>query len=87
MSGSRKKKKTVNRDCILKPIEELSKKYNVFVIYLRKTNTHHLKDKDALVKEIASMKNVDVLRYVSTTREDYDKSKDLEKLLKEEIVK
>ncbi len=36
MSGSRKKNKTVNRDCILKPIENPRKNYHVLVIYLKK---------------------------------------------------
>ncbi len=88
MSGSPKRKKTVNRDCILKPIEELSKSYNVFVIYLKKTNTHHLDDKDALIEELTSIKNVVVVRpFILSTPEDYDKSKDLEKLLRKQIVK
>jgi energy-coupling factor transporter ATP-binding protein EcfA2 len=80
MSGSRKKKKKVNADCILKPIEELRKKHHVFVVYLRKTNTHHLKEKDALMKDIA-------IATIPTTEEDYDKSKDLEKVLRDKILK
>ena len=75
-----RKKKKVNEDCILKPIEELKKSYHVFVIYLRKTNTHHLKEKDALMEHIA------IRPPIPTTKEDYDKSKDLEKVLREKIL-
>ncbi len=79
MSGSRRKKKKVNEDCILKPIEELKKRFNVFVIYLRKTNTHHRKEKDALMEPIA------MHPYIPTTKKDYDKSKELEKFLIEHV--
>ncbi len=88
ISGSREKKKKVNSACILKPIEELTKSYRVFVIYLRKKNTHYRKEKDALVEEIALIKDVVVIRPpILTTKEDYDKSDELEKVLKEKILK
>jgi ABC-type cobalamin/Fe3+-siderophores transport system ATPase subunit len=88
MSGSRKEKKKVNKDCILKPIEELRKSHKVFVIYLRKTKTHHRKEKDALIEEIALIKDVEVIGPpILTTKSDYDKSKELEKVLREKILK
>jgi len=79
MSGSRKKRKKVNKDCIIKPIEELRKSFKVFVIYLRKTNTHYRAEKDALMKDIA-------VKTIETTKEDFDKSIELEKFLKEKVL-
>jgi len=79
MSGSRKKRKKINEDCILKPIEKLREKFKVFVIYLRKTNARNLEDKDALMKRIA-------LKMVETTKDDYDKSAELEKYLKGVVI-
>lgn len=79
MSGSRNKKKKVNEDCILKPIKELEKTFRVFVIYLRKINTHHLKEKDALMKDVA----IATISTKPDRYEDYEKSKDLEKVLRE----
>jgi hypothetical protein len=79
MSASPKRKKKINKDCILKPIEELENRFDVFVIYLRKTNTHHLKEKDALMEPIA------MRPYIQTTKKDYDKSKELKKFLIEKI--
>ena len=91
ISGSRREKKNVNKNCILKPIKELRKNYHVFVIYLRKSNTHHLKDKDALIAEIAAIEEGFVVRpFIETTREDRDncdKSNDLKKRLEEKILK
>ena len=88
MSGSVKEKKKINKNCILKPIEELRKSYRVFVIYLRKTNAHHLKEKDALVEKIALIKDVVLISPpILTTREEYEKSRDLEKVLREKILK
>ena len=81
----------MNKDCILKPIKELRKNYHVFVIYLRKSNTHRLKDKDALIEEIAAIEEGLVVRpFIETTREDRDncdKSNDLKKRLEEKILK
>ena len=80
MSGSRTKKKKLNRECIISPIEELKKKFKVYVIYLRKKNAVNVAEKDALMKKIA-------IKEIETTKTDYDKSKELEKFLKEKIVK
>lgn len=82
MSSSRKRKKKLNEDCICKPIEELKKRFNVFVIYLRKTNTHHRNEKDALMESVEAMKP-----YILTTKDNYDKSKELEKFLIDYVFK
>ena len=82
MSGSIEKKKKVNEDCILKPIRELQKTFRVFVICLRKTNTHHLKEKDALMEGLAITR----ISSKPDRYEDYEKSKDLEKVLREKIL-
>ena len=69
----------------------MRKKHHVFVIYLRKSNTHHLKDKNELIDEITAIeKDLIVRPFIETTREDRDscdKSEDLKKLLEEEILK
>lgn len=80
MSGSRKKRKKINEDCILKPIERLKERFKVFVIYLRKTNARNLKEKDALMRKVASIT-------IETTRKDYDKSAELEKFLRQVVIK
>jgi hypothetical protein len=80
MSGSRSEKKKINKDCILKPIEVLKKSFKVFIIYLRKTNAHNLTEKDALMKDIA-------MDTIETAKKDYDKSRELEKILREKILK
>jgi ADP-heptose:LPS heptosyltransferase len=79
MSGSRKERKKLNEDCIIKPIEKLKEKFKVFVVYLRKTNARNLAEKDALMKKIA-------IAEFETTKNDYDKSRELEKFLKEKII-
>lgn len=80
MSGSRKKREKINKDCILKPIEKMKEKFKVFVIYLRKANAQNLAEKDVLMAKVASIT-------IETTREDYDKSAELEKFLREEVIK
>lgn len=82
MSGSRTKKKKLNEECIIKPIEELKRKFKVYVIYLRKTNARNPIEKDALMKKINAEPEP-----VETTRTDYDKSEELEKFLKKKIAK
>ena len=79
MSGSRAKKKKLNNECIVKPIEELEKKFKVYVIYLKKKNARNLAEKDALMKKIA-------VAEIETTKTDYDKSKELEIFLKEKLI-
>jgi ABC-type sugar transport system ATPase subunit len=78
MSGSRTKKEKLNQECIISPIEELKKRFKVYVLYLRKTNTMNLAEKDALMKKIA-------IAEIETAKTDYDKSKELENFLKEKI--
>jgi hypothetical protein len=80
MSVSKADRTKLNKDCILKPIEELRKKFNVFAIYLRKTNAQNLAEKDALMEQIALIK-------IETTKRDYDKSAELEKCLREVVIK
>jgi hypothetical protein len=79
ISGSPKRKKKVNKDCVLKPIDDLKKRFNVFVVYLRKTNTHNRAEKDALMKDVAVVT-------IETTEKDYDKSRELERFLKEKVL-
>ena len=79
MSGSREKRKKINEQCILKPIEKLGQNFKVFVIYLRKTNAHNLSEKDTLMKDLATVT-------IETTKKDYDKSRELEKFLKEKVL-
>ena len=78
MSTSDADRKKLNVNCIVKPIEELEKKFKVYVIYLRKTNARNLAEKDALMKPIA-------VAEIETTKTDYDKSKELEKFLREKL--
>lgn len=80
MSGSRTKKKKLNEKCIINPIKELEKKFKVYVIYLRKTNAKNLTEKDALMKRVTSV-------LIETTKDDYDKSKELEKFVKKRVIK
>lgn len=80
MSVSKADRTKLNKDCILKPIEELKKKFKVFVIYLRKTNAQNLAQKDALMEQVA-------LKTIETTKDDYDKSEELEKYLREVVIK
>jgi hypothetical protein len=68
------------KDCILEPIEELRKKFKIFVIYLRKTNAQNLAEKDALMEQAALIK-------IETTKHDCDKSAELEKFLREVVIK
>jgi hypothetical protein len=79
MSGSRTEKKKINKECIVKPINWLKKNFNVFVIYLRKTNIRNLKEKDDLMKDMA-------IATIETTRKDYNKSVELEKALREKVL-
>jgi len=80
MSTSEADRKKLNKNCILKPIEELKKSFIVFVIYLKKKNAKLLAEKDALMKGITSV-------VIETTKDDYDKSTELEKYLKERVIK
>lgn len=79
MSGSRTQKKKINKECILNPISELARNFKVYIIYLRKMNAHHLTEKDDLMKDRA-------IDTIMTTKDDYDKSNELEKSLKEKIL-
>jgi ABC-type cobalamin/Fe3+-siderophores transport system ATPase subunit len=80
MSVSKADRTKLNKDCILKPIKELQKMFKVFVIYLRKTNTRSLAKKDALMEQVA-------LKTIETTKDDYDKSAELEKYVREAVIK
>jgi hypothetical protein len=80
MSVSGADRTKLNKDCILKPIEELKKKFKVFVIYLRKINARNLAEKDALMGQVA-------LKTIETTKDDYDKSAELESYLREVVMK
>jgi len=79
MCGNRKGEK-INRNCILEPIRKLEEKFQVFIIYLRKTNIRNLTEKDALMAQVASLT-------IQTTKQDYDKSVELEKFLREVVMK
>lgn len=66
----------LNEECVLKPIEWLKfKGFKVFPIYLRKENTTHLLQKDSLMKRITST-------IITTQKHDYDKSEELENLIR-----
>jgi ABC-type cobalamin/Fe3+-siderophores transport system ATPase subunit len=80
MSGKKKERKKINTDCIIEPIEKLKGKFRVFVIYLRKTNAHNLAEKDALMAKVATKR-------IETTKNDFDSSAELEKFLREIVVK
>jgi ABC-type cobalamin/Fe3+-siderophores transport system ATPase subunit len=80
MSVSNADRTKLNKDCIVEPIDELKKKLKVFVIYLRKANAQNLSKKDALMEQIA-------LKTIETTKDDYDKSAELEKYLREVVIK
>jgi GTPase SAR1 family protein len=79
MSVSNADRTKLNEDCILKPIEELKKAFNVFVIYLKKTNAQNRAEKDALMKRIATAE-------IETTKQDCDKSAELETFLRKEVI-
>jgi hypothetical protein len=80
MSASGPDKTKLNKDCILKPIEKLKKSFNVFVIYLKKTNVQNLAEKNELMKPIAFSE-------IETTEKDYDKSEELEVFLRKNVIK
>ncbi|WXG43011.1 MAG: hypothetical protein WED04_02930 [Promethearchaeati archaeon SRVP18_Atabeyarchaeia-1] len=79
MFGNRRQGKKINKACILNPIDELEKHFKVFIIYFRKTNTHNLAEKDALMQGRA-------IATIETTEQDYDKSSELEKVVREKIL-
>ena len=79
MKGSRNKGQKINTRCILKPLEKLTGKFRVYVIYLRKSSTRNM-DRDALMGNIASIT-------IETTHGDYDKSAELEKFLQQVVAK
>ena len=81
MSVSEADREKLNEDCILRPIETLKGRYNVFVIYLKKKNAKNLEQKNALMKRITPHKEIE------TTRDDYDKSTELEVYIREKIIK
>jgi len=70
----------LNEKCILEPIEALRKNYNVFVIYLRKKNATHLSRINDLMKGIATVE-------IETTKQDYDKSTELETFLRKNVIR
>lgn len=75
---------SLNENCIIKPIKYLKKSFKVFVIYMRKTNTKLLSEKDDLIKRI--IPHVDKVKTIETTEEDCDKSKELEIFLKKHVI-
>ena len=77
---NKKDKKSLNKKCITTPIENLKKTCKVFVIYLRKTNTRLLSDKDALMNRLK-------IAEFATSTTDYDKSKELKAFLKRKVIK
>lgn len=80
MSVSEVDRTKLNEDCILEPIKELQKRFKVFVIYLRKTNARNLAKKDALMEQVK-------LKTIETTKDDCDKSVELERYLREVVIK
>ncbi|MBE3139572.1 MAG: hypothetical protein IMZ53_03210 [Thermoplasmata archaeon] len=66
----------LNEDCFLQPIEWLKTEigFKVFPIYLRKTNATHSAKKDELARKVC-------LKEIDTTRDDFDKSEELEKFI------
>jgi hypothetical protein len=81
MIGNREKGEKINTDCILKPIEKLKKSFKVYVIYLRKKSLQNA-ERDALIEKITPSP-----KRIETTEHDYDKSTELEKYLKESVIK
>ena len=84
MRTRNKDRKKLNENCILKPIQHLRKRFNVFVIYLKKKKIkRRLKMDDlmdALMEGIASY-------VIETTKDDCDMSKELENYLKKKVIK
>jgi len=80
MSVSSLDRTKLNEDCILKPVERLRKTFNVFVIYLKKTNARNLDKKNALMQKIAMID-------IETTNKDFDKSAELEAFLRKNVIK
>lgn len=79
LRGSTKEGKTINKNCILKPIEKLKEKFKVFVVYLRKTDGYNA-ERDALMQDVASI-------MIETAWNDCDKSAELEKFLRQVVIK
>ena len=69
-------RKQLNEECFLQPICWLRTEtgFNVFPFYLRKTNATHLAKKDEIARKVC-------LKEIDTTRNDFDKSKDVEKFI------
>ena len=82
MSTSTLNRKKLNVNCIIKPIKELRQKFNVFVVYLRKTKAQNQKEKNALMEQIEAY-----LIEPDTTRDDCDRSPQLENYLKKTVIK
>ena len=75
------KREKLNDACFLEPYEwlRIEKDFKVFPWYLQKLNATKSTQKDALARKIC-------LDEKPTTREDYNKSKELEQIVKELIV-
>jgi len=80
MRGSSKRGEKINTECILKPIETLKRKFKVFIIYLRKVSSKN-EERDALMKCLAPSITIE------TTPQDCDKSEELERFLKQLVIR
>lgn len=71
----------LNEECFLQPIDWLKKEmgFNVFPIYLRKMNAFHLAQKDELARKVC-------LAEVETTKDNFDKSKEIEKIIIDNLL-
>lgn len=81
MSASDADRKKLNHNCIIKPFEELSKKFNVFPAYLRKARAQNQEQKDALMKQINAYFIIP-----DTIKTDCDRSNQLETYIRQKII-